>query len=345
MSTTGRTKVPVQFTDGCAVTDDIAYVAAVPDTVDDDEAYTRLFALNTSGAEQWFHHDWPGARVVSVCLRRQSPEHARAVCALADSGAVEIANSGGQSVEQVAGAGLGPGSRGLGHLRRIREVNGQLMACGAGNQVYLRTNQGWRAVDQALTAQVAAAQARVLSLLSSPADQVDEAQLLALTNAVSSPGSLDDIDGMAADDVYVCGVDGGLWHWSGTAWAKVPIRTDDHLHALHAVSRSEVWVCGHNGTLLLGDASQGFRSLIGPEVSDHFWSVRRHEGLTYLGSSGGLLVWDGRTLNSVRLPGSPAPAPIQSLDGSANALWVFTDRFVARLLDGRWARFDHPDNI
>lgn len=344
MSDLNASKVPVQFTDGCAVSDEIAYISSIPDEVDDDIDFARLFALNSATTERWFHHDWNGGRVTSVCLRSATETIPRAVCALTEGGAVEIANSGNQFYERIAGAGLAPGSRSLGNLRRIREINGRLYACGAGNQVYERTDLNWNPIDQDLVVGTGMGREHLVRMLKNPSGQLTEDQLLAVTSAISSAGSLDDIDGTDDNDVYVCGLDGSLWHWNGRSWQKQRFQGDDHLHGIHVVSRAEVWVCGHNGTLLTGNSEQGFRSLIGTEKSDHFWSIRKFRDKIYLGTARGLYEWNGQALRDVRLPDAIAFPAIQALDTSSNALWVFADRFVARLLNGKWERFNHPDN-
>lgn len=339
-------KVSVQIGDGCAVSDEIGYFTGFPDALTDDSAFTRLFTLNLNAAGLWFHQDWSGDRAVSVCLRQATQHAPRAVCALSDEGTVRIANSAGIQLETIPGAGISRhGNRGLGPLRRIREIAGSLYACGMGNQLYKRIPSGWQALDQTMTAGSAASQNHAIDQIRSSGGQLSEAALLNLTASIGIPGGLDDIGGTSAADIYACGVGGALWHWNGSDWTRVPIRSDEHLHCLHVVSKDLVLVAGHNGTLLRGNAASGFQSLLGAEVSDNFWSLRMFGDACYLGTTKGLLRLQGSQLAQVDLPQRRRRPVIQALDSSANALWVAADRYVARLFAGHWQVYEHPDNV
>lgn len=326
------------------MSDDIAYVSGFPDSLEEEARFTRLFAMNTATDEKWFHHDLNGHRVVSVCLRRATQGVPRAVCALSEEGVVEIANSAGQTIEQIPGSGLGPGSRALGPMRRIREVAHRLYACGSGNQVYARLDDGWKAMDQQFVGTAKQEISDIADVIHTSQGNMSADDLLALTQNMGNVGGLDDIAGLSHDDIYACGLGGALWHWSGQQWHRLDTFTDDHLHCIHVISDKTVWVCGHNGTLLKGNKDDGFRSLLGPEVSDHFWSVREFNGTVYLGTTKGLFIFDGASLSELRLPGHFRPPVIQALDSTEETLWIVAERFVARLQSGQWERFDHPDN-
>jgi len=338
-------RVPVQLGDGCAISDDIAYVTCFPDAITDEVAFTRLFAFNAATTEKWFHHDLNGHRVVSVCLRRAHGSISRAACALSEEGMVELANTSGQTLEQIPGAGLRTGSRGLGAMRRIREIDQHLLACGAGNQVYLRQTDGWTALDRQLVSLARATPSTLAGGLHASHGILSDDALLALTNDMGGLGGFDDIGGMSLSDLYVCGLAGALWHWNGNDWTRLESPSDDHLHCLHAVSDQRIWVCGHNGTLLLGNRKQGFQSVPGADGSRHYWSVREFGGVVYLGSANGLLTYDNGHLARLLLPRETRPPVVQAIDSTDNVLWVVTDRSIARMNDGKWEIFLHPDNI
>lgn len=230
-------------------------------------------------------------------------------------------------------------------MRRLREVGGNLYACGGGNQVYKRQADGWHAMDQQLAEFSRSALTDISDLLHTRKGELSSDELLALTEQVGEVGGLNDIAGVAHDDLYACGVAGALWHWNGRTWRRLEIPSDEHLHSIHIASDGQVWVCGHNGTLLKGNQERGFRSLLGEKCSDHFWSIREFDGAVYLGSTKGLFSYQDQSLKSVVLPGKQNPSIIQALDATDNVLWVVAQRYVARLRDGVWERFDHPDNL
>lgn len=341
---TSQKKVPVQFGDGCAVSDDIAYMSAFPDALSEEAEFTRMFAFNAGTASKWFHHDLNGHRIVSVCLRQARENTPRAVCALADDGAVEIAGSAGQIFEYIAGAGLGAESKQLGYLKRIREIGGRLYACGVGNQVYRREIDGWAAIDQGLTNAAQASMLDFVERLHRLSDQVSPGDVVALSSSLASHGVLNDMAGVAEDDIYACGLNGALWHWDGTNWCRVDSGTDEHLYAMHAVASDEVWICGRNGTLLRGHRNGGFAALRDPEIRDNFWSVRKFSDRVFLGTTRGLVSLQRGAMRRVSLPGKIGFPVVQSLDSIGDTLWVFADRFLVRFQGVRWERFDHPDN-
>jgi hypothetical protein len=267
------------------------------------------------------------------------------VCALSEDGAIEIANSATQVFEQISGAGLMSESRMLGPLRRIREIAHSLYACGAGNQVYMRTANGWVGIDDQLVAASKAATTRIIDQIKDIGAGYSEDKLLSLTASISDAGVIDDIGGTGPDDVYACGLAGAMWHWNGHQWRELKTPSDEHLHCMHVISEQSILVCGHNGTLLQGNKDTGFRSLIGSDSTDHFWSVREFNGKTYLGTTKGLHVFDGTRLELVRLPGQLDLPVVHAVDSTDNALWVVAERFAARLVGDQWQRFDHPDNI
>lgn len=337
-------KASLSFGHGCAISRDIAYMPGFLDALDDEVRFTRLAVLAPDTEEKWFHHDLDGHRIVSVCLRKATASQERAACALSDEGVVEFASRSGNRFEQIPGAGLGPGSRGLGTLSRIREVGNTLFACGAGNQLYERQDGTWRAIDQQITAAPQAALADIVNRVQSAKGGMSDDDLLALTARTADLGGLDDIAGHEESDLYTCGLAGQLWHWNGQQFQKIEIPTSEHLHAIHVVSPETVYVCGHNGTLLKGNKNDGFRSLIGPEVTMTFWGVREFDGKVYLSTTEGLFVHSHLGFYEVPLPKTLGPTVINALDSSESVLWAFAQRFAARLIDDRWERFDHPDN-
>jgi hypothetical protein len=262
-------KVPVTLGDGCAVTGEIAYVTGFPDALADDAPFTRLFTLNTTDAAKWFHHDWPGHRAVSVCLRPDLGARARAVCALSVEGAVEIANTAGRHESAIADSDLRPGPAVLGPLRRLRWIGSSLIACGAGNQVY-SLNESWSRLDSGIVDRAQAATSDVVSMLQAANGALNEEQLLKLTSHVGRVAVLDDVGGGPGGEFYACGLGGALWARRAGKWHSLPTLTDDHLHCLHVASASRVLVAGHNGTLLVGNREDGFRSLLGPNTQITF---------------------------------------------------------------------------
>ena len=133
--------VPVKFVSACAVSETMAMIATIPDAVEGDAKFTRIYYLNLQTDELRHYVDWPDHEVVSVCLLHATEGRVRAGCAMTGGGRIEIANSQGATYEDIPGAGL-EGSRGLGDLTKIKEIGSRLFACGGMGQVYRRDRKG-----------------------------------------------------------------------------------------------------------------------------------------------------------------------------------------------------------
>ncbi|MEK1865282.1 MAG: hypothetical protein AAAC49_26230, partial [Rhizobium leguminosarum] len=155
-----------------------------------------------------------------------------------------------------------------------------------------------------------------------------------------------DIGGISKADIYVCGNGGNLFHYDGKAWAKIDIRTDAILTAMHCISADEVLVVGEGGTVLSGNARAGFHSLGELLPGDYIWSVRSFQGRTYLGTLHGLYVLEGsrvRLLTSGKLDGKTQVVGLDSV--SDNTLWIATDRHAFRYDGNAFTFYEHGDNV
>jgi hypothetical protein len=84
--------VPVRFVSACAVSGTMAMIATIPDDLEGEAKFTRIYCLNLQTDELWHYVDWPDHEVVSVCLRRAGRNRPRAGCAMTGGGQIEIAN-------------------------------------------------------------------------------------------------------------------------------------------------------------------------------------------------------------------------------------------------------------
>ncbi|MBB4481143.1 hypothetical protein [Rhizobium etli] len=332
--------VPVKFVVACAAADDIFFIATIPDELPQDAEFTRLYYLCPETEEVWHYRDWPNEQVVSLCLRRQREGMRRAACALTGEGDIEIANSVEEIYEKISGAGL-MGKRALGAVTRIREIGSTLVVCGNYGQVYRRDAIGWTPIDREL----AELGKNALSLPFPDAASVSDDMLRQFTQSMRQAPNFNDIDGANETDIYVCGNGGNLFHYDGKAWAKIDTKTDAILTAMHCISADEVLVVGEDGTVLIGNARAGFRSLGEFFPGDYIWSVRSFQGRIYLGTLHGLYVLEGsrvRLLTGEKLDGKTQVIGLDSV--SDNALWIATSRHAFRYDGNTFTFYQHGDN-
>jgi len=310
----------VTFTAGCALEADYIYVASYLDAHDPlTTAFTRLFSyVSRFEDDQWFYHD-ADINAVAVCVKKATATMGRRVVTLSKEGEVEIySNKDDTSIfEKIAEAGVRLGSRG--YMTAIREIGNSLFACGANDQVYRRSEDG------------------VWSLITSTPLEV----LGPLETDISI---LNSIDGTNENDVYTCGLDGGLFHYDGSRWSRIKLRTDEHLHCVRCVSTREVWVCGNNGTLLVGNALAGFRDVSSVDDNQQFWSLTKFRGSVFLATtSEGMFRYDGKEITPVDT-GFGSGLWTYEVDSVENMLWSFSPKEIACFDGTRWARVNHPDN-
>jgi hypothetical protein len=218
-------------------------------------------------------------------------------------------------VEKIPNAGVRLGN--LGYMRSIREIGNTLFACGFNSQIYNRQNGVWK------------------SLVSAPLKHHHPAS----DDYVVFNG----VDGFSQDDVYVVGSKGSLYHWDGSAWRKVMLNTDENLECIRCYGNDDVWIGGANGTLLNGNAKQGFRDVSSVTDNETFWSLAKFNDKVYLGTTKGLFAYDGRIIGPV-VTGLNPEVETYTVDSTGDALWSIGTKDLVTFDGFAWMRIDHPDN-
>jgi hypothetical protein len=81
--------------------------------------------------------------------------------------------------------------------------------------------------------------------------------------------------------------------WNGQRWRKLELPEDSRsLGCILVESEQRVWLCGDGGTLLLGNALDGFQRVSSPEDKQHFFSMTLFNGELWLASDQGLFIHD-----------------------------------------------------
>lgn len=299
----------IQFMDGAGGDDEISLLLA-GDLQSGNHDFTRIFTLGRDG--MWGHWNFDAVAVsIALLCQDQAPER-RYFC-LGRNGEVFCAQSGEDPwVETIATAGTGARRRGV--LKRIRNIGGQIHACGAGGQVYRRDGRDvWTAIDKA-----------------------------PVTSHKAGHGILCDIGGFAGDDLYVVGQKGRIFNYDGRAWHDVSPGTNAYLESLRCGEDGQVYVGGQNGTLLAGDRN-GWRVLVEPDDVEDIWDVEWFDGTLYVVADNRLMQVDGHALNAVETGLSPMPDAYR-LSVSNGLLWSIGESDICCFDGTRWRHVVHPDN-
>jgi len=324
----------VYYLDGVVIAPDFVFLATQLNALDPREtAHTRMSTYNPAEQELPFGYFDLEDNIVSVHAYRILPQDKKRFACLGAQGAVHFVRGSTREVrtEQIPGAGMLDGNFG-GLMSHLREIDGQLWACGQHGQVYRRFGvDDWRENDQGIRVKVDPAQYGP--------DRIGE-----MLEAVSTAPMLSCIDGTRASDVYVVGLRGYMAHFDGKRWTEIGLPVNEHLEWVRCNGPDEVWVCGHNGTLLKGNARTGFQGLGDSDGQQTFVCLATFNRAVYLSAENGLFQFDGKSISRVKSKLKPELQDAWRLDGIDGVLWSIGVTDLARFDGRKWVRIDHPDN-
>jgi len=109
-----------------------------------------------------------------------------------------------------------------------------------------------------------------------------------------------------------------------------------------------IWLCGDDGSLLMGNADAGFTRLAEGSNGQLFTSVTEFEARIYLASNLGLFVYDlaqpDEGICKVKTTLEPDLQDANVVEARGQALWSIGSKDIARFKGGSWERMQHPDN-
>ena len=153
-----------------------------------------------------------------------------------------------------------------------------------------------------------------------------------------------DIAGSSESDIYAAGDE--CWHYDGWQWKPLQLPTDECINAIKPINADQVVMVGHNGTVLMGNARQGFSDLSGVDDNQNFTGVELFDGKLFLASNLGLFAYDpsrrkiGRIVTTLK----PDLQDSHILEAKDGVLWSFGFKDLAYFDSKTWNRVDHPDN-
>jgi|SRR5215813_635150 len=199
-----------------------------------------------------------------------------------------------------------------GRLLRIRAIGDTVFACGMSGQLLSNAGGAWRAIDAGL---------------------------------LGTEGlDFEDIAGTSETDVYAVGIGGIVYHFDGRVWRQLDSPTNVSLSNVRCVSRDDVYVCGNAGTLLRGNARDGWDVLTESGIDQNFWGLEPYAGAIYVAYAGGILLHDGTDFRQVDL-GLAGAADCHRLHSNDGILWSIGIDDLAYFDGDAWHRVICPMNV
>ena len=325
-----RTRPDLSFRTGVASRRLVICLACSMDDDAPTEPYSPIYFFDLRRPQPWLYneHDFV---IPSLCLWRDPAwEGGRGIfVALGEDGNVTLLDSPHKR-ERIQDAGLASASsKGYGYLNDIQQIGAHLYACGHAGQVYRRDgDDAWVHMDQGLLQDADADGARYFAqVINGPHEQA-----IYVAGSESSPGSPPRAD-----------------FWDGQQWRRLPLPpTAGRITNIHVESEDRILMCGANGTLLAGNARDGFVVLGAGGDAPLFTSVTKFGDAYYLGSNLGLFQLDATSTTAsftkVRTNLDPELVDANIAQSAEDVLWSIGTKDIARFDGTSWERFHHPNN-
>lgn len=320
-------KVPVSFLKCRVIEKNYFFIASKPDGLDEETEFTRLFFYDElEPISKWNRWDLPGFELADICVVREAIPGARYYAALSKEGLVAYNGAGKQWQEKVGEAGVK--SRDVtpvyGYLNALKEIAGELYACGGGGQIYRRRENKWSDIAGHLRQ-------------GSP-----ELQSALPLNQVELPEDFSDIDGYSDDDVYVAGMN-GIYHFDGEKWGKCLAPTDEILTGILCAEGGWVWACGFNGTVLRGNKERGFEDVSHYDDNMILTSIAISDGKLYFSSKDGMY-WLSSGAQGQKLSKLEEVSDCENLSSLGSVIIAVGAKEVMVYSEDMWINLVHPDN-
>lgn len=317
------------FTTGLALVDETVFLAGAADALDAFAPFTRVVEYCETTPPHWWRHDqsWRACAIAYFGPRSEPFDDA---VILSEEGQLRYIGNHEPILEEVEDAGARrEGAKGYGYLSDLQQIGDRLYAAGFSGQVYRRDGPDqWVHMDQGI---------------------------------LQAPGlrrghyAIQVINGPHEEAIYVAGCTHEVGYpvrasyWNGEIWRDLKLPpAAERITNLYVESETRIWMCGANGTLLLGNAADGFQSLSTVDDNQLFLSVCKFEEKIYLGSNLGLFVYKpyahDEGIQKVLTHMQPELQDANIVDAVDQVLWSIGPKDIARFDGQRWERIHHPDN-
>jgi len=146
------------------------------------------------------------------------------------------------------------------------------------------------------------------------------------------------IAGFGPDELYAVGWHGEIWMFDGAAWHNMDSPTNLILTGLCCASDGQVYICGQDGTILVGRQDQ-WRRLDLADMGSDLWDIHEFNATIYVASMTGLYTLQGEALRPVDF-GAQAPRSCYRLTSAEGVLWSIGAANLACFDGTHWTLID-----
>lgn len=330
---------------GTCISPDLVLLATSLDDLADrsDAKLARLRFFDASDkTEPWGNADLAGWHVESAAALS-----AKVRAIVDEEGQYQLFGPGGKPIYRstIPDAGVfREGAAGYGYVGCIRAIGRTLYVCGSSRQVYryVFSDGGPPLAGQFIDIAGAMRQPplRPPSQPSGPEFDAWSTRDIVVFN---------DIGGSGETDLYAVGDE--CWHFNGSTWRQLQLGDDlEPMHVVKILDAQRVLIGGRNGYLFLGNAREGFQSLVGAEDNATITGLEWFDEQLFVATDQGLFTLDvaARRLQRFRTGLKPELQDAHQLQAMDGVLWSFGYKDLA-YCDTRngqrgWIRVQHPDN-
>ena len=322
---------PVTFKSACVISDNLVYLSASLDNLDDDAEYSRciLFDYNEGLQNGWYYHDLE-FDVVSVCYNNN--ENNRKIFSMSNEGHLEEFDGINGKLSFIEGSGLNESwSLGKGYLFTIKSINNDIFSTGYESQIFRYIDNKWISFNN--------------GLITGLHSEID------FSNIESTKEEQDisviDICGRYSGEFFCVGrigESGLIAHYDGNQWNFLDRKTPATLYSLLLLKSGEILTSGTQGNLFLIKEDTSIQRLTDLKFSSDFYSLAEFNGDVYIGSSEGIYIYSNQKLNKININSQIDENLIFKLEASQSYLWAFTNKFILRFDGVEWVIIKHPDN-
>ena len=295
-----------------------------------DDPFSAILYYDGTLAQPWGRVDVQ-REMTAIVAEPSTAAGAGAYVALSNEGEVYF-NKPSLRQELIPGAGAQrPGGRGP--LHALATYQGELLAVGTGGQIYRRHADSWVALDPKITPPAGYMQPGYAAV-----GVVDDelylcGSVLADTqpyDVTRDPAYSDSMDVDALTQLFLKNANrqgqgpnpaGFAVHFDGARWLDLAMHDLRAITAVFAESRSNIWMVGPSGLILVGNAKQGFQNRsAAADRNLNFLSITKFKDRIILASDHGLHSFDGRRLSLIkpklrqsRYPSVPTPVKVQAV--------------------------------
>ena len=327
---------------------------------------TRVLQFSLEARQDWYTRDL-AQYVFGICEYTRPDTGKKHFVSVSYEGEVTFQTSP-EVIERIPWAGMEPLAtmeplnRGLmGRTYGVRQFGTTLYVCGEGGQLYRRAgDDSWSQVSSLILFDSREYDKRRKERNSqSTTSSVKEMHEEWDRNGQREDSdaemgefllrSFHNINGPSEQEIYLTGDEGGLLLWDGGTHRWIENTPKVSLFGMLVDDDATTWVCGSEGTILRGDARDGFRDLsVGGELS--FNTITQFKGRIYLTTNGGfggpvgLWTYERGRIEPVTTGLSPDIHDIHTVDSADGVLWAVGFKDILCFDGAVWTRIDHPDN-